>query len=230
MPFDPSVVSLLPPQAGVGGLTIRWTTTAPPGTLYQVYVDRRLAWSGSALQATIPLPGAKTRIDVGAVGPGEGSTDFSASLDPAPKNRVTLAWVGGTYLDPSGEGDVAGFRVYGERSPGGGVNYDRPLVDLPIGVDGLQFDGYGLGGYGEGGYGFASSAFSWTSPPLKGGVWTFAVRAYDAAGNESEPRTTAAPIAAPPEPPAVGPDRLRLRHTYDPDAKTAALAWLASPG
>lgn len=229
MPFDPSAVSLLPPVSGLGGLTVRWTTTAPPGTLYQVYVDRRLAWSGRALEAVVPLPLTKTRIDVGAVGDGEGGVDFSADLDPAPKNRAAIAWTGGTYLDPSGEGDVAGFRVYGEPSPGAGVNYDRPLGDLPIGVDGIHFDGYGLGGYGEGGYGAASSKFSWTSPPLKAGSWTFAVRAYDFAGNESDPQTTMVSIAAPPEPPALGPDRRRLWYEYDPGTQTARLYWLASP-
>lgn len=230
MPFDPSVVSLLPPTPGVGGLVVRWTTTAPAGTTYQVYVGRKLAWSGRSLQATVPTPQAKTRIDVGAVGPGEAGTDFAASLDPAPLNRAVLRWTGGTYLDPSGEGDVAGFRVYGEPSPGDGINYDKPIGDLPIGGDGVYFDGYGLGGYGEGGYGLASSSFSWTSPPLRGGVWRFGVRAYDKAGNEAAAVETTVVIAAPPEPPAIGPDKLRLRYVHDPEAGTAEISWLPSPG
>lgn len=220
-PAEP-VVSLLPPIHGHGRLVVRWTSTAPPGTVYELRVDGRLAWTGKSLEATIPAPLERVRVSVVVAGEAE-------EFDPAPATRARLSWVGGAYLDPSGAGDVAGFRIYGERRPGVGINYATAIGDLPIGGDGVFFDGYGYGGYGEGGYGFASSQYSWTSPVLSAGEWAFAVRPYDAAGNEGDPITTSVVIAAPPKPPAFDAARRRLTYTYDKASGTAKLKWLPSP-
>ena len=70
----------------------------------------------------IPMPSSRVRIDIGAVGPGEETTDFSAVLPAAASDRAQLSWLGGSYLDPTGNDDVSGFRVYGEVVPGGGID------------------------------------------------------------------------------------------------------------
>lgn len=222
MPFDPAPVSLLPLREERGSLAVEWTSSAPPGSWHQVYVGRRLAWYGRGTRAVVPLPDAKARVDVGAVPEAEASRDFSASLPPARSEAVRLSWTGGRYMAP----DLAGYRVYGEPSPGAGVDYARPLADLPA-YSGSPTDGWGMGGYGSGGWGSVASSYSWTGPPLPSGAWTFAVRPHDAAGNEGEPRTATVVVHAPPPPPPVDPARgVRMWYDYDPATRVATLRWL----
>ena len=115
MPFDQSTITEVKPPVWDGSaLHLEWTSTAPAGTVFQVYVARALTWHGTARWVAIPMPSSQVRIDIGAVGPGEETTDFSAVLPGAPGDRAHLSWLGGSYLDPSGNDDVAGFTVYGE--------------------------------------------------------------------------------------------------------------------
>ncbi|WP_165251180.1 hypothetical protein [Paludisphaera soli] len=228
MPFDPSPVALLPPYESGGNLVIRWTSTAPAGTWHQVYVDRRLARWTRDTRVEVPAPTSKVRIDVGAVLPSEKSDDLSGSLAGSPDDRAVLNWFGGTYLDPSGADDVAGFRVYGEPSPGAGIDYGTPIGDLVAYPSGVPTDGWGRGRWGRGGWGRSSASYAWSSRPLSSGTWAFAVRSYDAAGNEGPPLTTSVAIAAPPPPPPIEPSRRsRMWYDYDPDTGIATLRWLA---
>jgi len=227
MAFDPSAITRVTHETLGGDLVLSWESPAPEGTGFQIYVNGGLVWRGRARRAVIPAPEAKSRVVVGAVGPGEESTDFSGSLSPAIKDRASLSWLGGTFLDATG--DVQGFRVYGETKSGAGIDYARPLADIPAYAGGEPLDGYGQGGFGQGGFGRAAATYRWTSPPLSSGVWSFAVRSYDAAGNEAPPETVVIPIAAPPKPPAMGSDRRRLRYVYDQATGRATLRWLASP-
>jgi hypothetical protein len=182
-----AITDIRPPkyEPSVGGVLIQWSSSAPAGTTYQVYVARKLVWHGTAKRAIVPLPAAKARIDIGTVGVGEGMTDFSSSLAAATNDRAELTWLGGTYLDATGNDDVAGFRVYSSAVAGGAVDYTNRLASIPAYDGGIIADGYGAGGYGQGGYGKAASSYAWTSDPLGNGVWTFAIRPVDFAGNEA---------------------------------------------
>jgi hypothetical protein len=230
MPFDQSsIVEVRPPSWDGSALQLSWTSTAPAGTTFQVYLGRKLAWYGTSRWVALTMPDSRVRIDVGAVGPGEATVDFSASLPPAIDDRVTLSWLGGSYLDPTGGNDVRGFRVFGPRRAGWGVDFTERLAEIPAYPGGVPIDGYGLGGFGQGGFGRAASTYSWTSPALGRGEWTFAVASFDAAGNQGAPSYMTATISAPPRPPAASPDGSRLRCDYDPATRTATLSWNLSP-
>jgi hypothetical protein len=175
------------------------------------------------------MPVTRGRIDIGAVEPHEATTDFSASLPGAANLRARLSWLGGSYLDPSGKDDVAGFKVFGEPSPGAGIDYSQPLATIPAYPAGILCDGFGLGGFGQGGFGRAASTCGWTSPALGSGVWSFAVVSFDAAGNLGVPSLSSVPIVAPPRPPTPFEDGSRLRATYDPATRAVTLQWQPSP-
>src|SRR5690348_6431283 len=110
---------------------ISWTSSSAEGTMFQVYLDRSLAWHGTARSVSLPIPtvGQPVAIDIGTVGSAEGSTDFSSSLPAIPGggNKALLTWVGGTYLDD----DIAGFKVYKSSVAGGAVSYTTAVADVP---------------------------------------------------------------------------------------------------
>jgi hypothetical protein len=230
MPFDQSTITeVLPPVWDGSSLQLEWTSTSPPGTLFQVYVAQRLVWHGTSRWVAITMPSSRVRIDIGAVGPDEGNVDFSASLPASPGDRARLAWLGGTYLDPTGNDDVAGFRIFGETTPGAGVNLASPLAEIKAYPGGILTDGFGLGGFGQGGFGRAASTYEWTSRSLSAGTWSFAVASIDAAGNQGTPVTTSITINAPPRPPARFADGTRLKASYNPGTRTVTLTWQPSP-
>jgi hypothetical protein len=198
-------------------LAVAWRSSAPAGSVYQVYLGGRLAWHGTRASCHVPYPRTPVQVEVGVVPASEETADHSASLPAAPGGgrRVTLTWAGGTYLDPA----IAGYHVYSGAAPGGAVSYASPVGTVAAYSAGLATDGYGMGGYGAGGYGAAAARYSWTSPPLEPGSWDFAVVPFDSAGNEGALRTTSAAVAGPPRPPARGSDGKRVRYTL---GRTAA--------
>lgn len=229
MPFDQSsITGVEPPRWDGSALQISWTSTAPPGTVFQVYVDRVLAWHGTSRWVAITMPREPARIDIGAVGPGEASRDFSSTLPAAPSNRAELRWLGGTFLTPDDD-DISGFRVFGEPSPGAGIDMTKPLAEIQAYPGGLILDGFGLGGFGQGGFGRASSSYRWTSPPLASGVWSFAVASFDKAGNQGNVVTTSVQIKAPPRTPGLYDDGTRLKYSHDPANGRVTLSWNPSP-
>jgi len=229
MPFDQSTItSVEPPFWDGSALQVSWTSTAPLGTVFQVYVDRALAWHGTSRWVAITMPRARARIDIGAVGPGEASQDFSSMLPIAPRDRVDLKWLGGTFLAPAAD-DLSGFRVFGEPEPGAGIDMTKPLAEIQAYPGGAILDGFGLGGFGQGGFGRAASSYRWTSPPLASGVWSFAVVPFDAAGNQGEPVRTSVAVQAPPRAPGLYADGTRLKYAYDPTSRRATLSWNPSP-
>lgn len=225
MPFDASVVTevRLHPLPGQGTLHVAWSTTAPDGTWFQVYGNGRLRWHGRQTFCDLPWPAQPLDIAVGAVEPSEAQADLSAALDPAPGsgNAVEVSWLGGLYLDPGRADDVAGFRVYGESTPGGGVDLATPLADVPV----SPLAGFGRGPFGRGGFGRAAARHSWTSPALAPGTWAFRVRAYDAAGDESTVGAASATVSGPPGPPAPFADGKRLHYSIDPATRVVILSW-----
>jgi hypothetical protein len=206
-------------------LVVTWRSSSPSGTVFQVYVGSTLAWWGTGNRARFPFPSQTETlyITVGAVGPAEGGTDFSASLT-VPRDRVTLEWDGG-YWEAD---DLAGFRVYGSP-PGGAVDYSKPLATIPITAD-TGVSGWGQGGWGMGGWGVGSSQFQWVSDRLQTGTYTFAVAPYDTAGNENPaPLTVTIAVVVQPLAPAAGAGGVRLSYSLDPDTLVPTLSWLASP-
>ncbi len=212
-------------------LAVSWTSSAAAGTWYQAYVDRRLVWSGQARRCRLPYPGKTIQVDVGTVADlSERHVDYSGSLPSAPSNRATIAWRGGTYLDPSGAGDVKGFRIHASATAGGAVDYTTILATVPAYTGDVVTDGFGSGGYGSGGFGMAASDYSWVSPVLGPGTWTFAIVPFDAAGNkQGTPTTGNVAITGPPRPPAPDETGQRLTYTYNNTTRVATLNWSASP-
>jgi hypothetical protein len=224
MPFDQSaIVEVYPPDYSLPGqVAISWRSTAPDGW-HQLYVDRKLTWWGRGASATIATPNGRSRIDLGAVGYDERSTDFSSSLPAPPSNRVALAWQGE-------DASAVEYRVYSSPSPGLPVSYATPVALIPAGVPGMVMPGFGNGGFGEGPYGGDGDAsYRWTSGDLASGAWSFGVTAVDEAGNESMQVEASASIVAPPEPPARDSRGRRLTYTYDEPSRVVTLRWLPSP-
>lgn len=222
MPFTQStILSVARPEATAGELHLSWTSSAPAGTWFQVYVARALAWHGRSTYCSIPTPADRARIDVGSVADGEQAVDFAASLPPAPSDRAELRWFGGRYQ----AADLASYRIYGEPSPGAGVSYARPLAEVAAYPGGIVVDGWNRGKCNRGGWGSAASEYRWTSPPLGNGTWTFAVASVDAAGNEGPAVLGSVAIVAPPRPPATFADGSRLHYAYDPATSTVTLSW-----
>jgi hypothetical protein len=117
--------------------------------VYQVYLNQKLAWTGVGLSCTIPVPAAISRIDIGTVDSTDTQTNFQTVLVPAPARQAALSWLGGTYLGI----DIAGFHIYGEQTPGTGIDYTSILATVPAYVAGIITDGFGYGGFGLGGFG-----------------------------------------------------------------------------
>jgi len=107
------------------------------------------------------------------------------------------------------------------------VDYASPLNESPIPAKpgGQAPWGFGCGGYGFGAYGQSAARYEWTTDVLEPGTWRLAVVAVDAAGNRL---ATTAEIETNLSPPARPPENFRVA-SYDPQARTATLAWQPSP-
>jgi len=220
------IKEVFPPVQYGTELILHWTSTAPAGLWYQIYVNGALVWLGTSTRATIPVPADITRIDIGTVSSANRAVNFSGSLAVAPARRVTLSWIGGTYEAP----DLAGFHVYGEPTPGAGIDYGALLATVPAYTADIITDGFGDGGFGLGGFGESSAYYSWTSPPKGPGAWHWAVLPYDVAGNEGTASVAEVTVTVPPLPPGPFPDRTRLHYAYSQATKKITLNWNVSPG
>lgn len=226
MAFSQSSITSVATKREDDTLAVRWTSSAAVGTTYQVYIDGKRAWSGTAKVARFPWPTSRVQIEVGTVGAGEGLTDFSGSL-PSPGgsgDRVTLSWQGGTYL-----GDVSNYRIYRSATAGGAIDYSAPIAIVEAYPANVALDGFGLGGFGKGGFGLAATTYTWTSSPLTTGSWSFGIVAVDSAGNETgTPVTTTVAVSSRPYPPAPFGDLARLHYTYNSTTRVATLSWNAA--
>ena len=237
MGFSQAGISDVQVVANGPDLYVTWLVTPPlaPGSVLQVYVDRRLVWSGRASRCHVPTPvGASGRnvwVEVGIVGAAEPNQDYSASLVAAGgrTERASLSWSGGTYLDPTGSDDLGAFQIYGSTTAGGPVSFAAPVDTIVAYPGGWINDGFGKGGYGEAGFGRAATAYEWQSPPLTAGVWQFAVVPVNRAGTPRGSGTaTSVVINAAPRPPALGLNSTRLTVALT-DNGQAVIHWLPSP-
>jgi hypothetical protein len=226
VPFSQSLIKqVFPPRYRGNQVFISWQSAGPPGTWFQVYVNGALSWAGRTTSVTLPLPTGPTRVDIGSVLAGQEWTSFADLLPAAPRRRATITWQGGRFL----AGDLAGFHVYGSPGAGGPVSFAAPVATITAYPSGILTDGFGLGGFGGGGMGSVAGTYAWTSGPLSSGTWNFAVKSFDAAGNEGPAVNTSVAICVPPgEPPVFEGTQTRLNYAYSASSHQAALSWLAS--
>ena len=246
MSFDQSTITDVSPVCRDADLAVSWTSTAPAGTWFQLYLGGVWTWCGTERTAVVPMPPANVRIDVGAVLPDEAELDLSADLTASPGggSRINLGWLGGSFESPN----LAGWHVYTGTAPGGAGSYTAPAGSVTAYPGGIVTDGWGLGGWNSGGWGSTAGAFSWTSAPVLSGVWNVAVVPFDSAGNEGTGTTGTVTIAGPPQPPARNAAGRRVTAAVDygsgdwgagawgsggwgaASAPFVVLNWLASPG
>jgi hypothetical protein len=202
------IVRVYPPVIYGNEMQIRWTHTAPAGTVFQVYVNGHLQAFGEFATARVPVLPGVMQIDIGSVGPGEGATDFSSFLI-LPDNRVTLTWTGGTFLSPN----IAGFHVYMSDASMGTVDYSKLIATVPAYAGGIITDGFGNGTYGGGSYGYASASYTWTSGTVNTGTWSFGIKPVDVYGNEGATMEHTVAIGVPPIEMPAFPDNTRLHYS-----------------
>jgi hypothetical protein len=216
-------------------LFVQWKTTAPAGTIFQLYAGAKLLWHGTQTKTVIPVPPGFTACKVGTVWAVAPETDYSSTFASTggSGDHASVTWTGGSYLEAGLSATLAGFHVYGSSAPGGSVNYVTPLDTVGAYPGGVVTDGFGMGGFGAGGFGESADAFAWTSNRLAAGVWQFDVKAFDSAGNEGSGFAggpVSITITTRPRPPAPNSSGKRLTYTYNQGTGVVTLAWLASPG
>jgi hypothetical protein len=153
-----SILSVNPPVQNGTQLLLSWTSTAPEGTLYQVYLNQQLAWCGLGLACSISMPTALSRIDIGTVASADVQANLVSELPATPSRQATLSWLGGTFQGA----DIGGFHIYGELTPGSGIDYTTIVATIPAYIAGIITDGFGYGGFGQGGFGQSAGSYSWT--------------------------------------------------------------------
>ena len=85
-PSSTSRASTRPVQYG-SEILLSWTSSAPPGLVFQVYENDVLVWHGTSTYCTLPLPQSLARFDIGTVGFTQETVEFSSMLPPAPRSR-----------------------------------------------------------------------------------------------------------------------------------------------
>jgi len=205
---------------------VRWRSDLN-GMLYQVYVNGQYAGTtvdSQQREIVVALPTSlesPVRIEVFAVECEQGHIDFSGELErPAvDSGRVRLSLLRGQNL-PIG----AIARVYCDGGSGQ-IDYQNPVGE-PIriwaawqdkagfgmsrfgssdfGYDSAAAVGFGAGNFGDGQFGLDADTIEWTSPPLTAGVYKFAVKVFDQAGNESSVSETGPVTVTPAARPVEG--------------------------
>jgi len=195
--------------------------------LHQVYVNGRFAgatFDNQQRQMVVQVPASfesPVRIQVFAVEPQYAHIDFSSDINvtPASSGRVRLCLLRGQNL-PIG----VTAQIYFDNGTGQ-IDYEKALNKSPIrvwpawqdkagfamsrfGISDFGYDsaaavGFGVGSFGRGQFGLDADTFEWTSSPMPAGVYKFAVKINDQAGNESRGsetgQITVTPAAKPAE-------------------------------
>jgi len=194
--------------------------------LYQVYVNGQYAGAtvdSQQRQMIVQIPTSlevSVLVEVFAVEAEEVDTDFSSEIDSpiGHSGRVKISFLRSQNL-PIG----ATAQIYFDNGTGE-IDYDNPLNGSPIriwpawqdkagfgmsrfgfsdfGYDSAAAVGFGKGSFGNGQFGLDADTFEWISPPMPAGVYKFAVKVTDEAGDESSSETnaiTVTPAARPAE-------------------------------
>jgi len=187
---------------------VRWRS-AWSDKFYQIYVNGQYAGvtvDSQQRQMIVQIPTSLESpvwIEVFAVEAEQADTDFSSEIDSSigQSDRVRIS-----VLRSQGLPIGATAQIYFDDSTGE-IDYNKALNDSPIrvwpawqdkagfgmsrfgasdfGYDSAAAVGFGKGGFGHGQFGLDADTFEWTSPPLCAGVYKFAVKVTDEAGNES---------------------------------------------
>ena len=210
-------------------ILISWTSSAALTATYQVYLDRRLTWSGMATECWIQVPpdGGMHEVVVGTCLLAESQIDLSASI-PAPPGTgsvATLTWLGGTFQSDR----LAEFRVYKGLSPGvNALTTSTPQAIIPAYPQSVILDGFGLGGFGLGGFGQSTSTYSYSTSPLPSGEWRFLIVPFNDTGDAGAASAINVTIVGRPTPPLANQNGSRVSYTYNPTTRQATLSW--TPG
>lgn len=246
MAFDTSVITEVFHAQEGSRVTLEWTSTAAAGSWYQIYIQGILAWWGTERHATIAAPRGLIDVQIGAVGTGQQTTDFSnagfdalgfdvvgldvSGLLTAPiSTRARLAWTGFGAAEYRIFEGASGFD-HGGFDLGGLDGSAGTLVGTVAGLEGISTDGLDAGPFDSGGLDTLGGNFIWISDPLMRGDWNFSVVPYDEAGNAGTPSLTTVTITAPPRPPTPNTRGKRLTYTYNATTHVVTLNWLDSPG
>lgn len=176
---------------------------------YQIYVNGQ--YSGATVdsqqrQMIVQIPTSlelPVRIEVFAIEAEQAAIDFSSEIESSlcQSGRVRVDMLRGQSL-PIG----ATAQIYFDNGTGE-IDYDKALNDLPIriwparqdkagfgmsrfalgdfGYDSAAAVGFGKGSFGRGWFGLDADTFEWISPAMRAGIYKFAVKITDEAGNES---------------------------------------------
>jgi len=192
---------------------VRWRS-ARSDKFHQIYVNGQYAGvtvDSQQRQMIVQMPTSlesPVRIEVFAVEAEQANTDFSSEIDSSigQSDRVRIS-----VLRSQGLPIGATAQIYFDNGTGE-IDYDKALNDSPIrvwpvwqdkagfgmsrfgasdfGYDSAAAVGFGKGSFGHGQFGLDADIFEWTSPPLCAGVYKFAVKVTDEAGNESSGNET----------------------------------------
>jgi hypothetical protein len=194
---------------------------------YQVYINGQYAGvtnDSQQRQMIVQVPASletPIRIEVFAVEAKQANTDFSNEIEPSigQSGRVRISLLRSQNL-PIG----ATVQIYSDNGTGE-INYDNPINDSSMrvwpvrqdkagfgmsrfGASDFGYDcaaavGFGKGSFGDGQFGLDADTFKWVSAPLQAGVYKFAFKTTDEAGNESSDsetiQVTVIPAARPAE-------------------------------
>jgi hypothetical protein len=179
-------------------LIVSWSVDpaiVPDGSFFQVYVNKRLMWSGPEHVAVLPglnVAGQAALFHVGTVAEGNRLASYAAALNsmPGSGNRALLTWYGGGW-----ETEVTQYLIFGSKLPNAVIDWVNPCA--AIRSEGPA--GFGRGPFGLGPFGYGARRYRWTSGPLASGRWSFAVMPATAAGTRSADYTSVqVDIIAPP--------------------------------
>jgi hypothetical protein len=204
---------------------VKWRCCLP-NMFYQVYVNGRYAGAtvdSQQRQMIIQMPTSletPVRIEVFAVEAEEANTDFSNEIAPSigRSGRVKISLLRSQDL-PIG----ATAQIYFDGGSGE-IDYGNPLNNSPLriwsawqdkagfgmsrfgegdfGRDCAAAIGFGKGSFGDGQFGLDADTFEWVSFPLQAGIYKFALKITDEAGNESISSETIQVIVIPAAKPA----------------------------
>ena len=185
-----------------------------PDKLYQIYVNGQYAGTtidNQQRQMVVQVPSSlqsPVRIEVFAIEASEADVDFSDEIDspPADSGRVKISFLRSQNL-PIG----STAQIYFDNGTGQ-IAYDNPVNDSPIqiwpsgqdkagfgmsrfgfsdfGYDSSAAVGFGKGNFGNGQFGIDADMIEWISGPLQSGVYKFAIKITNTAGNESSSSQT----------------------------------------
>ena len=176
---------------------------------YQVYANGKYAGTttnSQQRQMIVQVPTSlesPVRIEVFAVEPADIYTDFSNEIDPPidQRGRVKIGILRSQDLPVRSK-----IHIYCDNGTGQ-IDYENPFNSLPVrvwpswqdkagfgmsrfGSSDLGYDssaavGFGIGGFCRNWFGIDVDTIEWISSELEAGVYKFAIKIVDEAGNES---------------------------------------------